>query len=150
MAWKRPSSFREFLEATVEALDKLEKSLVGDPDPLFPELAVPEPDLTKVRGAFDMSVVDPDQAKIEPGADEETVARAELLQNALLDIRGDKASATAHVDVGRNGIPAGTLSIKPVKHAGDRFRLDVRYLGESSVEPVVPSWAKCSVQRLGS
>ena len=75
MSWKRPSCFAEYLDVTVEVLDVLEKALAGGdgPDPLFPELAIPETDLSRVRGAFDITVADPDQLRGEPDTDDDTV-----------------------------------------------------------------------------
>lgn len=137
VSWKRPSTFAQFLDVTVEALDTLEKCLTdGEPlDPLFPELARPETDLSRVRGAFDISVTDPDQIRSEPDAEEETIARAELLRDAVLEVRGDSGSARAEVDVGYGGIPAGTLSVTPVENRGG-FCLDVRYVRPPALETV--------------
>ncbi|HEU5472744.1 MAG TPA: hypothetical protein VFV67_19020 [Actinophytocola sp.] len=137
IAWKRTSHFPMFLAAAVEALDLLEKALVGEdvPEALFSELAIRETDLSRVRGAFDISVADPDQVRGEPDADEQRVERAELLRDALLEVRGEPGSAKAIVDVGRDGIPAGTLTIKPVEDAG-AFALDVRYAGPPAVESI--------------
>jgi hypothetical protein len=137
ISWKQTALFADFLAATAEALDLLEKSLVaGDsPDALFPQLAVRETDLSRVRGAFDITVVDPDQLRSEPDTDEEQVDRAELLRDVLLEVRGDPNSATAIVDVGLGGSVAGTLRISPVEMRGG-FSLEVRYANTPSAEPI--------------
>lgn len=137
LAWRRAATFAEFLAVTVEALDKLEKSIAdGDSlDPLFPELARPVTNLDGVHGAFDISVSDPDQLRSEPDADDDLVARAELLRDAILDVRGDPDSARAEVDVGYDGVHAGTLSVQPTGGQG-AFTLDVRYARTPTLEPV--------------
>ncbi|GAB3150073.1 hypothetical protein GCM10027258_47580 [Amycolatopsis stemonae] len=137
LSWKRTSYFPMFLAAAGEALDLLEKALVAEdePEPPFAELAVRETDLSRVRGAFDVMVTDPDQVRGEPDADEDRVERAELLRTAVIEVRGTADSATAEVDVGFDDAVAGTLLIKPVD-AGGAVSLDVRYQGDPSAEAV--------------
>ncbi|WP_410622308.1 hypothetical protein [Amycolatopsis sp. cmx-8-4] len=137
LSWKRTSHLPMFLAATGEALDLLEKALVADddPEPPFPEFAVPEADLDRVRGAFDVMIADPDQVRGEPDADEDRVERAELLRTAVIEVRGDENSPVAALDVGFDGAVAGTLLVKPVK-LGKAVVLDVRYQGVPSAEPV--------------
>lgn len=135
VAWGPTADFPQFLAAVAEILDRVAKSLAdGDPaEREFPQLAVTETDLSRVRGAFDISVADPDLILSEPDADEDQVARAELLRGALLEVRGDLDSADALVDVGFGGSVAGTLSIRPVQvHGG--VVLDVRYAGSPTAE----------------
>jgi hypothetical protein len=80
-------------------------------------------------------VADPDQVRGEPDTDEQRAERAQLLRDALLEVRGEPGSAKAIVDVGRDGIPAGTLTIKPVEVSG-AFTLDVRYAGPPAIESI--------------
>lgn len=138
ISWKATAYFAEFLRATAEAFDLIEKSLAdGDSvDAPFPQLAVREKDLSRVRGAFDVHIVDPDHVRAEPDSNEEAVDRAALLQDALIETRGFPDSATAHVDVGHDGVVAGTLSLKPVP-AGGGFTLQVGYVGRPSAEVIV-------------
>lgn len=138
ISWKATTYFAEFLNAVTEALDLVDKSLAGgDPaDPQFPQLAVRETDLSRVRGAFDVQVVDPDHVRAEPESDEDTVDRAESLQDALIDTRGFPNSPVAHVDVGRNGVVAGTLSLKPVPTSGGGFLLQTGYVGQPSADAI--------------
>jgi hypothetical protein len=138
VAWGPTADFVEFLEAVAEILDSVDKSLAGG-DPAereFPLLAVAETDLSRVRGAFDISVADPDEIRSEPYPDEDQVSRAGLLRGTFLEVRGDPNSAVATVDVGFNGSVAGTLSIKPLP-AKDGFTLDVRYAGTPTAEAQV-------------
>lgn len=137
IAWKRTSDFPNFLIAAEKSLDMLEKALVAEvePEPPFAELAVPEMDLRRVRGAFDISVTDPDEEQSEADAYQELAARAELLRSAVLEVREIPDSPGALVDVGFDGAVAGTLSIKPVEVA-DGIQLDVRYSGTPSAEPI--------------
>lgn len=139
ISWKRTSYLGMFLAATVEALDLLDKSLVDpdEPDPLFTGLATNEKDLSRVRGAFDIVVTDPDILRGDPDADETHVASAELLLDALLEVRGDQDAAVAWVDVGYDGALAGTLALKPVPVRDGEFDLDVRISGPISHEPAL-------------
>ena len=138
ISWKRTSHFPMFLGATYEVLDRLEKALVAEevPETPFPRYAVVETDLSRVRGAFDVLIPDPDQVRGEPGADEDLVERAEFLRSASIEVHGEPASARALVDVGFTGAVAGTLVVKPVEE-GDGFGLDVRYHGTPTAEGVV-------------
>lgn len=139
ISWKQTSYFGMFLTATAEALDLLDKSLVDpdDPEPLFTDLATTEKDLSKVRDAFDIVVTDPDILRGDPDADDAQVAAAELLLDALLEVRGDQGSAVAWIDVGYDGVPAGTLAIKPVPVRDSEFDLDVQFSGTVSHEPAL-------------
>jgi hypothetical protein len=118
IAWKQTSTFVEFLAAALEALSLLSKALVAPAtqDALFPQLAVTETDLSRVRGAYDITVADPDQVRSEPDADDERVQRAELLCDVVVGVRGESGSARAIVEVGRDGVVVGTLGV-PVRSA---------------------------------
>lgn len=139
ISWKQTSYFAMFLTATAEALERLDKSLVDpdDPEPLFTGLASPEKDLSKVREAFDIIVTDPDVLRGDPDANDAQVAAAELLLDALLEVRGDQDSAVVWVDVGYDGTLAGTLTIKPVAARDGEFDLEVRISGPVSHELVL-------------
>jgi hypothetical protein len=138
ISWKR-TYLTAFLAATIEAFEMLEKALVApdDPEPVFKDVAVNEKDLSRVRGAFDILVTDPDVLRGDPSAGDDQLERAELLLDALLDVRGDPDSAVAKVDVGYNGALAGTLTIGPVSVPGGGFDLEVRISGTVSHEAVV-------------
>ncbi|WP_153030364.1 hypothetical protein [Amycolatopsis sp. YIM 10] len=133
--WKRTSHFAMFLAAVSEVLDTVEKALSAgeDPAPQFSELAVPETELDRVRGAFEVMVRDPEHVHGDPVAADDRDEQAEFVRSAIIAVRGDAASAQAFVDVGRQGAVAGTLVLKPVKN-GERVQLDVRYSGEPSAE----------------
>jgi hypothetical protein len=120
ISWKRPSYFGMFLAATVEALDMLDKALIdsNEPVPVFGDLATYETDLDRVRGAFDIMVADPDVLRGDPDVDDEEVERAELLLDALLDVRGDPSSPVVEVDVGYDDAMAGTVVLRPVEGRG--------------------------------
>ncbi|MDT8913397.1 hypothetical protein [Amycolatopsis sp. PS_44_ISF1] len=135
LSWKQTSHFPMFLGATYEVLDRLEKSLVAEeaPETPFPRYSVVETDLSRVRGAFDLRVPDPDQVRGEPGADEDLVERAELLRSAVIEVRGEAGSARAFVDVGFEEAIAGTLVADPSEE-GDGFGLKVRYSGAPPAE----------------
>jgi hypothetical protein len=138
VSWKKTGSFPEFLIALGELLDALEKTLAagGPPEELFPQLAVRETDLTKVHDAFDVMVADPDEVRAQPDADDDRVARAELLRDALLEVTGDPTSAKAYVDVGQGGSVAGTLTITPVQHR-DGFTMEVAYASTPTASSIV-------------
>ncbi|RZQ64825.1 hypothetical protein [Amycolatopsis suaedae] len=138
ISWKRTPHIAMFLAAVGEALDVIEKALVADEDPVseFPALAVQETDLSRVWGAYEVLVPDPDEVRGEPDGDEESVERAEYLRSVVIDVRGEPSSGRALVDVGHDGAVAGTLAVKPVATTSGVVRLDVRYHGEPSAEAV--------------
>lgn len=128
-------SLNLFLAATAEALTLLDKRFASE-QPLvlpYPELAVPETDLSNVRGAFDIQVADPDEVRGEPDADDARVRRVMLLRDSLLEVRGDPNSSSFVLVVGRNGAEVGRLKIQPVA-AQHEITLDVRYAGSPSAE----------------
>ena len=136
ISWKRPSYFGLFLAATVEALDVLDKALANAEEllPLFGDLASYETNLDRVRGAFDIMVADPDLLRADPDVDDEDAEHAEALLGALLEVRGDPASAVVEVDVGYNDATAGTLVLRPVAGPGG-FDLTVGIRGVPLNEP---------------
>lgn len=131
VSWKPTSSLLVFLAVAQEVLDILEKAHVAEdaPGPLFPQLAVRETDLNRVRGAFHVSVASPEQLRGEPDTDDDQIARAELLQGAILEVSGEPDSAAAMLTVGRDGCEAGTLTLRPHETTSG-FVLTVGVLGE--------------------
>jgi hypothetical protein len=126
ISWKRASYLGIFLAATGEALDMLDKALVepDEPTPLFGDLATYETDLSRVRAAFDVRVADPDVLRADPDTDDDEVEAAELLINAVRDVRGEPDSAAAKIDVGLDDSLAGTLVLRP-KEATTGFDVTV-------------------------
>jgi hypothetical protein len=132
--WKFRVDMSTFLAAAVETVETLRKSLTDEPEnETFDHLAIPEPDLTKVRGAYDIAIADPDEFLADTELDEDAVARIELLRNVFLDVIGDPGSAKFVAVVGHEGAEVGRLAIKPSPN-GDAFDLDVRFAGEPSYE----------------
>lgn len=128
--WKTSVDMAMFLDAAMETVDLLDKAAAAEPqEELFRQLAVPESDLANVRGAYDVTVAESEEML---DIDEDRVARAELLRNSFLEIRGNPDGPGFVAVVGFEGAEVGKLSIKPVVD-GDTFDLDVRY-AES------PSW----------
>jgi hypothetical protein len=136
LSFKAMSSFLLYLAATAEALDMVDKSLTEDDafDQPFPELAVRETDLDKVRDAFDVRVADPDEIRGLPDADDGDVERAEMLQDVLLGVIGEPGSAAFVLDVGTHGSVAGRLKVKPVRTPRGPIELDVRYAEPPTAE----------------
>jgi hypothetical protein len=117
VAWAARPDLATFFLATAEALDHIDKTLVGEepPDPLFPELPVPQAHLANVHGAFDVGVANPGGVPLsDQDAEDDPSARAELLRERLLNVHGDPSSATLRLDVGRHDTVEGTLTIRPV------------------------------------
>ncbi|RLK60416.1 hypothetical protein CLV68_0920 [Actinokineospora cianjurensis] len=142
ISWKRTLDLEMFLIAAAEICDLLEKSLVDASvaEPLFPNLAEREADLTRVRGAYEIAVLDPDMLRGDPDVDEEEVARAEVLVDVVLEVRPGQGVA-AEVDVGYNGAKAGTLVLKPLQARSD-VTLDVRFTGDASHSQVLTQIAE--------
>ncbi|GAA1989872.1 hypothetical protein [Amycolatopsis minnesotensis] len=135
ISWKRTSHFPMFAAAVGEVLDVVEKALASgeEPEPQFSELAVPESDLGRVRGAFEALVAEPDLVGGDPESVEESDERAEFLRSAIIAVRGEPTSAKAYLDVGRDGAVTGTLVVRPAESAG-RVCLDVGYCGTPTAE----------------
>ncbi|TDQ01038.1 hypothetical protein [Labedaea rhizosphaerae] len=132
--WKVRVDMPTFLAATTETVDLLDKALVAEPqDELFPQLAIPEIDLCNVRGAYDISIAEPDELFDMPDPDGDLEARAHLLRNSILEVVGHPESAAFTAVVGHDGAEVGKLSIKPVPR-GDGFDLDVRFAEVPSSE----------------
>lgn len=130
VSWKQTPSLLTFLAVAQEVLDIIEKAHVAeDTGPLFPQLAVRETDLSRVRGAFHVSVANPEQLRGEPGTDDDQIARAELLQDALIEVRGEANSAKAILTVGSDGAEVGMLTLRP-DETSSGFTLAIGVLGE--------------------
>ncbi|GAA3021913.1 hypothetical protein [Actinokineospora globicatena] len=116
ISWKRAGNLRVFLLAAAEIFDLLEKAQVGGnaAEPLSPSLAVVETDLSRVRGAYEVSVIDPDVLLGAPDGDEDQVAHAEDLLDVVLEVRPTENSARAVVDVGYEGAKVGSIAVRPV------------------------------------
>lgn len=138
MSWKRASTLPLFLAVVAEALARLEKALVDadEPEPVFPDYAVDEKDLNRVRDAFEVVVVDPDELRGAPDAEDEQVEAAEALLDVVLEVRPRPGSPAVEIDVGYEGAKAGTLVLKPVA-VREGFAMDVGIVGTPLHEPVL-------------
>lgn len=96
---------------------------------------MPENDLGKVFGAFDVRVTDLDEMRGEPDFDETQADRAELVRSAILDVHGDPNSPSFLIDVGFGGAITGQLKVTPVG-VGDGYTLDVRSEGSPTDEVI--------------
>lgn len=136
LSFRAMPDFATFVAATVEALDLLEKTLANENGvALFPELAVPENDLSTVTGAFDLRVVGADELRGDPTFVEGDVERAELLRASIISVSGEPTSARAVLEVGLDGAVVGWLSVTPVGR-GEKCSLRVGYPQPPRVEAV--------------
>lgn len=138
--WSGPTkSSTDFFMQTREALELLEgvinsRATVDQP---FSLLAVEEVSLENVHGAFDISVLEPDDVQISTMASEDLVAAAELLQDAALVVVGNPLSEEFKLRVGPNGTIRGTLSVRPEIVRG-RTKFKVGFArDQSSSDPTV-------------
>jgi hypothetical protein len=110
--WGRATNdFDEFVEMALEALRLLEETINAGAELVrpFPILAVQSYDLSGVHGAFDLATTSADELSSALGAHDELIDAAQLLERALLEVRGRRDSADFVLDVGLNGIHCGTL-----------------------------------------
>ncbi|WP_163572514.1 hypothetical protein [Fodinicola feengrottensis] len=137
--WVKPSTtFQEYLAVSVQLFGLLEEVLSVDlpPERLFPLFAYETTDITEVRGAFDISVLTPEEL-ISNRERESTVADvAELLRDAIIEIRGDLASSRFKIDVGYEGCIGGTISVR-LERIGEVTKLHFGIHGQPSNEPPV-------------
>ena len=103
-----------FLAATDEALAMLEKEIAAEraPSPTLPGYATREHDLTRVRGAYDIRVLSPDEVLDEIDPDDLFLQRAELLRETLRDVKGDARSAKLTIGIGRESMSSTRVSLK--------------------------------------
>ena len=125
------------MRGLVEIFETVDKALVAEspPDPVLPDLAVHEPDLSCVRGAFDVSVITTLDRPLEEYTTEH-IDEIELLSGSIICVTGDDQSSDFILDVGFDGSVAGQLRVRPVKQA-DRVTLDIRPHGTPSAESIV-------------
>jgi hypothetical protein len=127
----------DFLSQADELLMLVEKVLEAGVvlDQPFPLLAVEENDLSVVRGAFDIAVLHPDDLATTDLSDE-LVEAAELLQQAVMVVRGNDQSSSFMIDVGLDGSIGGTLKCRVAEDAG-RVGFSFGYHGEPTNGPPV-------------
>jgi hypothetical protein len=113
IAWTTHLDLPTYLAATAELLEHVDRALTGVHPlvTLFPELCVPETDLTVVSGAFDVGVALAGVTALDQDVD----AGSDLLREHLLDVHGDPSSAAFLIDVGSGGSVAGVLDVRPVR-----------------------------------
>jgi hypothetical protein len=132
---KAMPNFPMFIAATEEALSMIEKSISAEspPEPTLPGYATREKDLTKVYGAYDIRIASPEEIYADPEHDQGDHERAQLLRESVLDVSGNMISASAIVDVGRNGSVCGQLVIRPTPTRSG-FNLSVGLTGTPTDE----------------
>ncbi|MFB4271349.1 hypothetical protein [Nonomuraea sp. GTA35] len=112
LIWGRGTNdFDEFVGMALEALRLLEETIDAGAEIVrpFPILAVRSYDLSGVHGAFDLATTPPDELSSALGSYDELNDAAQLLERALLEVRGQRDSADFVVDVGLEGAHCGTL-----------------------------------------
>ncbi|MFG1827144.1 hypothetical protein ACGFIJ_32090 [Microbispora bryophytorum] len=99
------------MEMALEALRLLEETINSGTELVrpFPVLAVQSYDLSGVHGAFDLATISADELSSPLGAYDELIDAAQLLERALIEVRGQRDSADFSVDVGLDGAHCGTL-----------------------------------------
>jgi len=128
----------DFFAQADEALQLVENALnTGlSVDRPYPLLTTMEEDLDAVRGAFDISVLDPDDLVPSATVSPEMIAAAAILQRAVLDIIGGAESSRFILRVGLDGTIGGSLRGRVVQGRGKvSFRFG--YHGEPTNLPPV-------------
>ncbi len=137
------SDFSTFITSVAEAFGFIEKHL-AETQPSLGELAmlareVEDPD--EVHGAYEVSVLAPEDLPQEPAPDDDLLAAAALLQRAVfMPPVADPAGPGFTVEVGLDGATGGSLSFRPVAE-GNGVRLRIGIVGAASdmtrVRPII-------------
>lgn len=127
---RRADDFREFIVAVLEAFDLIESTLAsgGGLERPFPVLAVETRDLSLVHGAFDISIVSPDDLA-GPDVSDEMIEAAATLQDATLNVTGFPDSSDFVLEVGFSGKISGKLR-GTLEAVPDAIRFSIGYEGE--------------------
>jgi hypothetical protein len=138
LVWfKAAADFTTFLAAAAELLVLLEKTLSDGPaaGDVLPHLAREVVDLSEVKGAYEVMVVDPDQLASASGVDDDLRIAAATLQSAVLEVRGTD-SAEFTLDVGLDGSVSGSLAVR-LRPVSGGFELGIGFSGEPTNLPPV-------------
>lgn len=100
-------------------------------------------DLSAVKGAYELWIADPDQLPPSVGDDDELRAAAAILDERILNVHGQDASADIDLDVGRNGVVEGSLRLRLSMDGAGRCRIEPEPDGGSTdpglVQQVMPA-----------
>src|SRR6266498_1188753 len=99
--WLRPTDdFHDFVMVFIDLLTLLDKTLASGVmlDRPFPWLAAEVTDLASVQRAYELTVLPPDL--LGPSSSDDTREAAEILQRAVLNVRGRPNSPNFLIDVG--------------------------------------------------
>ena len=110
LIWSRQSaSLQDFVSAARETLELVHDTMSTGTglDQPFPLLATTLDSLSGVANAYELMVLD--AADLPPGASDETLDAAELLQTSIVDVAGDADGANFTLLIGRAGIVMGEL-----------------------------------------
>lgn len=141
VVWNRPTDdFAGFVLTAREALDLIDATgQAGGAAGVLPQLARELDSLDGVHGAYEVVVSDPDF--LPPGTSDEARDAAVVLQDALVDVRGDPNGPNLTLSVGPNGAEAGRLRCRVAIDESSRVSVDFGILGTPShpeaVRPVL-------------
>jgi hypothetical protein len=135
---KQSQDFREFLSASVEAMELIEETISDGTllDRPFPILAIISNDLSDVKGAYDMLTLTPDDLPMSTDVTDEMIDAAAVLERATIKVIGSPISADFKLEVGLDGSTGGILRAM-VRMKGEDVAFDFGYDGEpTNPEPV--------------
>lgn len=130
-------SISDFLMKARDALLLIEDRLATGVsiDQPYPQLASKEEELLSVRGAFDISLLDPTDLRLAGGS-EELVDAAETLHRSIISVVGQDDSCDFVLKVGEKGSVGGELRGR-VAEEGGSLTLRFGYPSEPTNEPPV-------------
>lgn len=138
-AWvwlKQTGSLAEFVHLARAVLTMVEEvDRTPHAERLFPQLAEKVRNLDAVRSAYEVYVTSSDFVASQPDTDDEDVDRAELLQDAILDVEGSDRSPGFVLSVGSGGAEVGRLRYRPQLSGDEQVTLEVSIAGTPS-DPV--------------
>ncbi|MFJ8819605.1 hypothetical protein [Amycolatopsis thermoflava] len=125
--FKDSTDFHHYL-LTVGEILRVSSEILADPGVFsaFPGLAQEVTDPAEISGAYEVIPIHPDELPEATNGGDEVAAAAELLQDAVLEVREGATGTRFTLDVGLDGASSGRLAAS-LNRIDDRFVLDIGF-----------------------
>ncbi|MEV5297995.1 hypothetical protein [Amycolatopsis methanolica] len=125
--FKDSTDFHQYL-LTVGEILRVSSEILTDPGifSAFPGLAQEVSDPAEISGAYEVIPIQPDETPEATSGGDEVVAAAELLQDAVLEVREGATGTRFTMDVGLEGASSGRLAAS-LNRVDDRFVLSIGF-----------------------
>jgi hypothetical protein len=137
--WFKDSADFQHCVLTVGEILRVSAEILADPGifSAFPGLAQEVTDPTEISGAYEVIPIHPDETRGATSGGDDVADAAELLENAVLEVREGAKGTRFTVDAGLDGSTSGRLAAH-LQHLGDRFVLDIGF-DRSANQPGLPA-----------